>query len=271
MSTFEHWKLDKLKNHHLNAEVFGELGSDADCADFVDSIKNRGVIQPAVIAADGTIISGHRRRQGASRAGLKEIDVIVRRDLTDQESIDAAWFDANKQREMTNEQKARWVSKREPILSALSKKAAKTGDSVSRSNLTAGRAADAAAAEVGISRNTARAAQKVVEVIDQAEAKGDKETAAKLRQTLNGKSVAAAKREADKVKPPHKPKRKKSGGGTSPAKIADELSKKHVAALVRGIDQLATVNGGKGLAHVCANDALNDFIAALKRMRGGER
>lgn len=64
---------------------------------------------------------------------------------------------------------------------------------------------------------------------------------------------------------------KKAGGGTSPAKLVDELSKKHVSALVRGIDAVAEVNGGKGLAHVCANDALNDLIAALKRMRGGEK
>jgi ParB-like chromosome segregation protein Spo0J len=273
-TTFEHWKIEKLKNHHLNAEVFGELSSDADCQDFVDSIKNQGVIEPAIITGDGTLISGHRRRQGAARAGLKELDVIVRRDLKDQESIDAAWFEANKQREMTNEQKARWVSKREPIFAALAKKRQKTGKSDLRANLPQGRAADAAASEVGMSRRTAETAKKVVEVIDQAEANGDKATAAKLRETLNGKSVSAAKREADKVIAPAKPKpsrNKKSGSGSSPAKTVDQLSKKHVGPLVRGIDEVAKINGGKGLAHVCANDALNDLIAALKRMRGGEQ
>lgn len=269
-TTFEHWKLDKLKNHHLNAEVFGEIGSDADCKEFVESVKESGIVQPAVIAGDGTIISGHRRKQAAARAGLKELDVIVRRDLNTPEKIDLAWFNANRQREMTTEQKARWFTKREPILGAIAKTRQMAGSTV-RANLPKGRAADAAAAEVGLSRRTAEAAKKVVEVIDESESNGDKETAAKLRETLNGKSVAAAKREADKVKPPSKPSRKKSGSGTSPAKLADELSKKHVGPLVRGIDELATVNGGKGLAHVCANDALNDFIAALKRMRGGER
>lgn len=274
-TTFEHWKLDKLKNHHLNAEVFGELSGDNDCQDFVDSIKEQGVIEPVIVTIDGTIVSGHRRRQGAARAGLKEIDVIVRRDLKDQEAIDAAWFDANKQREMTNEQKARWVSKREPIFAALAKKRQKTGKSDLTANLPQGRraptAGDAAASEVGMSRRTAEAAKKVVEVIDDAESKGDKETASKLRETLNNGSVSAAKREADKVKPPARPSRKKKSNEVSPAKLVDELSKKHVGPLVRGIDAVAQVNGGKGLAHVCANDALNDLISALKRMRGGEK
>lgn len=209
MSTYEHWNLDNLKNHRFNAEVFGELGTDADCKEFVESVKESGVIAPVIIAGDGTIVSGHRRRQAAARAGLKEIDVIVRRDWNTPEAIDTAWFNANRQREMTTEQKARWFKKRQEIESAAAKKrqSAAGGSAPGKNALSAGRAADVAAAEVGMGRKTATDAAKVVEVIDDAEAKGDRETAAKLRETLNNGSVAAAKREADKVKPP-KPRKK---------------------------------------------------------------
>lgn len=285
-TTFEHWKIDNLKNHHLNAEVFGQLSVDADCGEFAESVKRDGILQPLVVVPDGpkvqagTIISGHRRLQAAAKAGLKEVPVIVRRDLKTQLDIDRVWFDTNRNREMTTEQKARWFKKREAIeaAAAKSRQSAAGGKSPGSAQgnipLSAGKAADIAAADVGMSGKTAKAAAAVVEVIDESEASGDKETAAKLRETLNGKSVSAAKREADKVKPPGKPKlerKKKAGDGKSPAKLVDDLSKKHVGPLVRGIDAVAEINGGKGLAHVCANDALNDLIAALKRMRGGEK
>lgn len=106
--------------------------------------------------------------------------------------------------------------------------------------------------------------EKKVEVIETVA----RETKAK---TGKPKITAAAVKEKVKEIAAKVIRPKKSGSGTSPAKLVDELSKKHVAAMVRGIDAVAEVNGGKGLAHVCANDALNDLIAALKRMRGGEK
>lgn len=272
-TTFEHWKLEKLKNHHLNIEVFGEIGSDADCEQFVQSVKDNGVLQPCIVAPDGTIIAGHRRKQAAARAGLKEIDVIVRRDLKDQVSIDRAWFETNRNREMTTEQKARWFKKREAIEAeaAKSRQSKAGGSAPGKFSLSAGRASDIAAADVGMSGKTAKAAAKVVDAIDQAEANGNKEAAAKLRETLNNKSVSAAKREADKVSPPPKPRKRKKPKTSSCAKVADELSKKYVSPLVRGIDNLAEINGGKGQFHAAANDALDEFIKALKGMREGKQ
>lgn len=214
--TLEHWKIDKLKNHRLNASVFGDIGSDADCQEFVDSIKEHGVLQPPVLAPDGTVIAGHRRKQGAARAGLTEIAVIVRRDLTDQASIDRAWFESNRNREMTTEQKARWFKERTAIVAAEAAERVKRtqlnrSDKTVRpapSNLTEpekhGESAEIVAKEVGMSRNTAKAAAAVVDAIDEAESKGDTETASHLRETLNTVSVSAAKREADKVSKPAK-------------------------------------------------------------------
>lgn len=68
-----------------------------------------------------------------------------------------------------------------------------------------------------------------------------------------------------------KPKKSKPGKGKSPAKFADELSRKYVSHLVRGIDKLAEMNGGKGDAYDEADSALNSFIGALKKMREGKQ
>lgn len=67
---------------------------------------------------------------------------------------------------------------------------------------------------------------------------------------------------------------KKPGPATqeiSPAKVSDQLRRDHFSPLVRGIDRLAEINGGKGEYHTAANGALNDFSAALKEMRGGKQ
>lgn len=53
------------------------------------------------------------------------------------------------------------------------------------------------------------------------------------------------------------------------AKLVDELSRKHVGLMVRGIDAIAKVNGGKGPVHAEANTALNTLIGCLKKMREG--
>lgn len=57
----------------------------------------------------------------------------------------------------------------------------------------------------------------------------------------------------------------------TPAKLVDELTNKFVSPLVRGIDRVAEVNGGKGEYHEQANGALRTLIAALKQMRKGEQ
>ena len=57
----------------------------------------------------------------------------------------------------------------------------------------------------------------------------------------------------------------------SPAKLVDQLTRKFISPLVRGIDNVATMNGGKGKWHKQANDALNSLIGATKEMRKGNK
>lgn len=276
-NSYEHWKVSKLKPHRLNEKVFGELGDSADDAQFVQSIKERGIIQPIVLAADGTVVSGHRRWQGSRRAGLEEVPVVIRRDLVNEYDIDMAWFDANRDREKSVETKARWWEERTAILAKEAQRRQAHGQTAPGKSIASGkktpsvsgesgRAASQAAKEVGMSRRTAETAASVVKVIDKAQANGDAETARKLRETLNTKSVAAAKREVERLEP----KRRRTKEVT-PAKLVDQLTRKHVSPLVRGIDAVAKINGGKGDAHKAANDALNSFIASIKKMREGKQ
>jgi hypothetical protein len=76
--TLEKWKLDKLKNYIDNASLYGQLNPEnADDVSFIASVQDRGVRAPPIIAADGTILAGHRRFQAARRAGVKEMYVNV--------------------------------------------------------------------------------------------------------------------------------------------------------------------------------------------------
>jgi hypothetical protein len=63
----------------------------------------------------------------------------------------------------------------------------------------------------------------------------------------------------------------KSGREINPAQMVDNLIKKHVAKVVRGIDDVALANGGKGARWHRANQALNLLIESLEGMKGGEK
>lgn len=76
-TTFDlEYPVKKLKAHPKNPR----RNAVAD-PDMVASIKEHGVLEPAVIAADGTIIMGHRRWDGSKKARKTTIAVVIRPDL----------------------------------------------------------------------------------------------------------------------------------------------------------------------------------------------
>lgn len=203
-TTLETRKVADLRNHPLNAQVFGELKCDADADEFIASVKTHGILVPLIVTKDGMILSGHRRRQAAAKAGLKEVPVIVRHDLNGGLASDFAWFETNRNREMTTEQRARWYETRVKIeeLAAKERQAAnlRQGQNVPNGKTAektrSGKSKDIAAADAGIDKRTANKAVEVVHAIDEAEAAGEPERAEELRETLNKKSVAEAHRKA---------------------------------------------------------------------------
>ncbi len=88
-------KLHTFKNHPF------KVLDDENMQELVDSIKENGVLSPALVreAANGEyeLISGHRRKHACELAGIKEMPVLVQ-NLTDDEAT-IIMVDSNIQRE----------------------------------------------------------------------------------------------------------------------------------------------------------------------------
>lgn len=74
----ERWAVDQIKPYEKNAKIH----STEQIKSLAEVIKSQGWDVPIVVDRDGVIIKGHGRRLAALHLGLKEVPVIVRRDLT---------------------------------------------------------------------------------------------------------------------------------------------------------------------------------------------
>ena len=92
-----------LNAHPLNLEVYG---AEELPADFVENVRAFGILEPIVIKADGTIISGHRRWRAAVQLELATVPVrlVAFADVLDERQ---AILDHNRQREKTFSQRMR--------------------------------------------------------------------------------------------------------------------------------------------------------------------
>ena len=96
-----HKPIDALRPHSLNAQMYGE---EEVAAEFVESIRGQGVLEPLAVKQDGTIISGHRRWRAARAAGMATVPVQIvsyADDLAEREAL----IGFNRQREKTFSQK----------------------------------------------------------------------------------------------------------------------------------------------------------------------
>lgn len=91
-----------------------------------------------------------------------------------------------------------------------------------------------------------------------------------IREAMKRRRIGEAWMPAVKAKSNGKPKPTKSPKKQSIAKTVDEYRKKCVGPLVRGIDIIAGINGGKGENWNRANTGLSEVEAALKEMRKGK-
>lgn len=87
--------IDDFQDHHFN------VGEECDLLQMSDSIKENGILSPAIIRkkVDGRyeMISGHRRKKACELAMLDKIPCIVK-DLSDEEAT-ILMVDSNIQRE----------------------------------------------------------------------------------------------------------------------------------------------------------------------------
>ncbi|MCA9546834.1 MAG: ParB N-terminal domain-containing protein [Myxococcales bacterium] len=101
-ATVELRAVDDLKPHPLNERIYGDHADD----ELIARVQMLGIIHPLLIAHDGTVISGHRRLDAATRLGLSQVPVLVS-PLTDPLDLEELLIEANRQRQPSNEQRVR--------------------------------------------------------------------------------------------------------------------------------------------------------------------
>jgi ParB-like chromosome segregation protein Spo0J len=184
----------ELVPHEVNQSIYRDAPDD----EFIESIKRLGVLEPilamqplATLDSDGgtsvrptVVLSGHRRMNAARALELDEVPVIIQPEEmveTDDDAIRLLIL-SNRQRDKTNEQRAREFAVLKEVEERLAKERMRRGEPASGKS---GRASDLAAEAVGMSGRTADRAVSVVEAIDEAEASGDEGRVDNLRRKLN--------------------------------------------------------------------------------------
>lgn len=172
----------ELRPHPLNETIYGDRAD----GDLIESIRQRGVLNPILITGDNLIVSGHRRWGAAIAAGLETVPVVV---YTGDDSLDIeeALIESNRQRSKTNEQIGREYKRLKEIYNERASRQGQRTDrtSVSQDTEVAAKPSEQAATELGVSRMTAYRIETVVDRIDELQAAGQPAEAAELRDTLN--------------------------------------------------------------------------------------
>jgi ParB-like chromosome segregation protein Spo0J len=277
---------DQLEVHPFSLGIYGD---DVDEA-FVASVREFGIEQPIVVAGDGkTIVAGHRRRRAAIAAGLPEVPIIVRTDLTEDLNIRSAIIEANRQRVKTPEQIGReaqslltielerGVKRRSQALHRGRRSAGPKSDArrtASEDDLEMGRSDDKVAKRLGLGRDTIRKAIVVAQAIDEAGRAGNSQRAEEIRKQksvhaayltacANGESIGAPhhgerQTSLDSKSEPHAQPPNGSVRSGAFAKALDLLSK-----LSRQIDRIAKARGDQGENYKACDGAWDKLCSAI--------
>lgn len=73
------WPIEKIKPYDKNVKIH----DDKQVSKIAESIQQFGWDQPIVVDKDGVIIKGHGRTLAAKKLGLKQVPVLVRSDLNE--------------------------------------------------------------------------------------------------------------------------------------------------------------------------------------------
>ena len=174
----------ELQAHEFNQKIYRDAPDD----EFLESIKSLGVLEPVLAWDDNgksVVISGHRRMNAARMLKMKEVPVIMQDEVKDDNSAVRMLILSNRQRDKTNEQRAREYSMLLEVEQRLSLERKKLHHEKLKETDKKGKAKTIAAQAVGMDYRTAEKAQAVIEAIDEAEVSGDDAKAEDLRSKLN--------------------------------------------------------------------------------------
>ncbi len=262
----------KLRNHPLNQEIY----ADKPDAEFLDLTKD-GIEEPIVCTPGFVSISGHRRMQAARIHKHKDVPVIIRNDCDDPDYVEWLLVISNRHRVKTNEQLAREVQHLHAIAERRTKKGrppekpqvttetdvADKGATDGTFNSPPGRVVEQVAGQLGIGKETARKAKKVVDEIDAAEAKGHTKKAAKIRDALNTQGVGPA----HDVATGKKKKSPKKKAAKNPTDAAFDKAEQVFGQWVRASKELLKEIGAEGHQHSILKAKNDEIQKALKSWR----
>jgi protein gp37/ParB-like chromosome segregation protein Spo0J len=188
-------KPEELAPHPENVKIYGDLAD----SELVESVKQKGILNPLLVTYDNRIISGHRRWDAAKVAGLDFVPVVVF-GSNDELDILEALIESNRQRTKTPEQIGREYSTLKRIYNERESRQGKRADldnsekfhRTSVNVFTEVRPTRKAAESLGVSHVYAHKAEQVVSTIDELSNSGREDEAKQLRQTLNNGSVRKA-------------------------------------------------------------------------------
>lgn len=209
--TLEWRKTSQLKPHPLNAKIYGPI---VPTPEFLKSIEEHGVLSPPLITPGNLIIAGEQRWIGNKHCKREDIRCIVVRDVTDPLDIEEMLIVSNRQREKTNEMRAREAARLAEIVGARAKarqteKLKKGAEIPVRKQVSSretddncqGKTTDIVGESLGVSGPTADKLIEVGQALKEAEKAKDVETVEAIKEGLE-KSVAAGHRAAKASKEP---------------------------------------------------------------------
>jgi ParB-like chromosome segregation protein Spo0J len=230
-SHFEQLAPSSLRPYSLNKAVFGEMDRDLN-PEFIAAV-GRGIdnntLTPCTVTSKNMILSGHRRIAAAIKLGKKMIPCqVVHEENSD--VLNEIWADANRNREMTNEQRGRYYDALKEIeikrgrVKPDSDSALKSAPNEDRPDGQIKKDSQQTAADAAGfgSRYKAETVSKVVDTIDKLEEQGETTKANELREVLETKPAAAALRAAQEVIPPEPKQRSAKPVDTDAAPDEDE-------------------------------------------------
>jgi ParB-like chromosome segregation protein Spo0J len=248
--TNEHRDPHQLKNHPLNIKLY--KGSPPT-PDFVASVKAHGILTPLLVTVDDVVISGHDRKNAARMAGLKEVPVVVLRDVTSPLDLEELLIVSNRQKQKDNETLAREAARLTEIETERAAERQKQNLKKGRESSVVAQAPQRETGESGKTRTKVAEALGVGEKkagqltetgreLEKAEAAGDEAKVADIKKGLE-KSVAAGHKAATADKKPSVATITKDGKRTIAGPPYDAHGiEKAFGALARDIDTMARVS-----------------------------
>lgn len=221
------FEIDKIVPHPENATIYGDTADQ----EFIDSVKRWGIIEPLIVspiydystpagyhAEEFVVVSGHCRLAAAKAAGMRTVPAEIRGDLRDELDILEVLIESNRlTRKPTSEQLIREGKRYKKVLRDRAKQ--RQQEAANETNAKLGRTHTQRAGEashhqekgetndqvgkaIGISGESFRLGEKVVDEIDRAEAEGDKERADQLRHVLENDGYKPAAEQVKKGQHP---------------------------------------------------------------------